>query len=73
MRLQRAEVLGVADAGDDVFALGVDEVVAAWLVLAGGGVAGEADAGARIIVTVAEHHRLHVDGGAEVGDAPRTR
>ena len=63
---QRVEVLGVADAGHDVLALGVDEEVAVRPVLAGGGVAGEADAGAGVVVAVAEHHRLHVDGGAEV-------
>ena len=63
---QIVEVLGVADAGDDVFALGVDEEVAVGPVLAGGGVAGEADAGARVVVAVAEHHRLHVDGRAQV-------
>ena len=44
--LERVEVLGVADAGHDVLALGVDEEVAVGHVLAGGGVAGEADAGA---------------------------
>ena len=63
---ERVEVLGVADAGDDVLALRVDEEVAVGLVLAGGGVAGEADAGAGVVVAVAEHHRLHVDRGAEV-------
>ena len=36
----------------------------------GGRVAGEADAGARVVVAVAEDHGLHVDGGAQVvGDA----
>ena len=63
---QRVEVLGVADAGHHVLALGVDQEVAVGLVLAGGGVAGEAHAGAGVVVAVAEHHRLHVDRGAEV-------
>ena len=35
-------------------------------VLAGGGVAGERDAGAGVVALVAEHHRLDVDRGAEV-------
>ena len=63
---QRVEVFGVADAGHDVFALRVDEEVAVGLVLAGRRVAGEPDAGAGVVVAVAEHHRLHVDRGAEV-------
>jgi hypothetical protein len=57
---------GGADAGDDVLALGVDEVFAGDLVLAGGGVAGEGDAGAGGIAHVSEDHGLDVDGGAEV-------
>ena len=36
-----------ADAGDDVLALGIDQELAVELVLAGGRVAGEGDAGAR--------------------------
>ncbi len=64
--LEGVEVLGVADAGDDVLALGVDQEVAVGLVLAGRGVAREPDAGAGVVVAVAEHHRLHVDRGAEV-------
>ncbi len=63
---ERVEVLGVADARDDVLALGVDQEVAVRLVLAGRRVAGEADTGSRVVVAVAEHHRLHVDCGAEV-------
>ena len=45
-RFRCVEVFGVADAGDHIFALRVDEEVAVRLVLAGGRVAGEADAGA---------------------------
>ena len=63
---ERIEVFGVADAGDDVLALRVDEEVAVRLVLAGGGVAREADTGAAVVVAIAEHHRLHVDRSAEV-------
>ena len=63
---QRVEVFRVADARHDVLALRVDQEVAVRLVLTGGGVAREADAGAAVVVAVAEHHRLHVDGGAEI-------
>ena len=58
-----------ADAGDHVFALRVFEELAVEGLLAGGGVAGEADAGGGGVAQVAEDHGLHVDGGAEiVGD-----
>ena len=60
------EVLGVADAGHHVLSLGVDQEVAVGPVLAGGRVAGEADAGAGALVAVAEHHGLDVDRGAQV-------
>ena len=64
------ERFGDADTGDDVLALGVGEEVAVRAVLAGRGVAGERDARAGVVALVAEDHRLHVDGGAEVvGDA----
>ena len=53
--------LGRADAGDDVLALGIDEVFAVNHVLAGAGVAGEADAGARVVAHVAEDHGDDVD------------
>ena len=59
----------VADAGHDVLALGVHQVVAVELALAVGGVAGEGHARGRGVALVAEHHGLHVDGGAQiVGD-----
>ena len=63
--LHLGEVHRRADAGDDVFALGVDEVVAVEDLLAGAGVAREADAGAGIVAGVAEDHLHDVDGGAE--------
>ena len=56
----------VADAGDDVLALGVRQVVAVDAGLPGGRVAGERDAGARVVAQVAEHHRADVDRGAQV-------
>jgi hypothetical protein len=56
-----------ADAGDDVLALRVDEILAIELVGAGRGVAGKRDAGRAILAHVAEHHRLDIDGGAPIG------
>ena len=38
--------------------------------LAGRRIAGECDAGARVVAGVAEHHHLHVDGGTEVVGDP---
>ena len=63
---ERTQRLGVADAGHDVLALGVDEEVAIGALCARGGIAREADAGAGLVVAVAEHHGLHVHGRAEV-------
>ena len=54
-----------ADAGDHVFALRVHQVLAEEHVLAGGGIAGEADAGAGVFAQVAEDHGLHVDRCAQ--------
>ena len=59
--------LGGADAGDDVFALGVDEEFAVEFVHAVGGITGEGDAGTGLVAGVAEHHGLDVDGGAPLG------
>ena len=53
-----------ADAGDDVFALRVGEELTHELLLAGGGVTREGDAGAGVVVQVAEYHRHDVDGSA---------
>ena len=61
--LELADRLRRADAGDDVLALGVDQVIAEELVLAGIRVAGEGDPGPGIRARIAEDHRLHVDGG----------
>ena len=48
-----------ADARHHVLALGVDEEFAVEQLLAGGGIAGEGDAGGRGLAAIAEHHRLH--------------
>ena len=54
------------DAGDDVLALGVGQVLAEEHLLAGVRVAGERDARAGVVAHVAEDHRHDVDGRAEV-------
>ncbi len=64
--LELADVLRRSDAGDDVLALGIHEVLAVQLVGAVERVAGEGDAGAGVVAHVAEDHRHDVDGGAEV-------
>ena len=56
----------VPDAGHDVLALGVRQVVAVGAGLARRRVPGEADAGARRRPAVPEDHRLHVHRGADV-------
>ena len=53
---QLGDGLGGAHAGDHVLALGVDQELAEELLLAGGGVAGEGNAGAGVIAHVAEDH-----------------
>ncbi len=53
-----------ADAGNDIFALRVRQVLAEHLVLARARVARKADARGAVVALVAEHHRAHVDGGA---------
>ena len=58
------DVLGRADAGDHVLALGVDQELAIELGGAGRGAAREGDAGGRGLAHIAEHHRLDIDGGA---------
>ena len=64
--LHLADLRGGPDAGHDVLALGVGEVLAEEHLLAGVGVARERDAGARVVAHVAEDHRHDVDGGAQV-------
>ena len=67
MRLQVLQRDGVPDAGHDVLALGVLQVVAVDALGAGARVAGERHAGARVQAQVAEDHRDHVHGRAQVG------
>ena len=58
---------GVADAGHDVLALRVLQVVTVDAARAGRRVPGEPDPGAGVVAEVAEDHRDHVHGRAEVG------
>jgi hypothetical protein len=61
---------GVADAGDDVLALRVLQIVAVDALRPAARVTGEGDSGAGVGAQVAEHHRADVDGGTGVaGDA----
>ena len=68
--LEVGDGLGVADAGDDILALGVDQKVAVELLSAVGRVARKGDAGRGGLTLVAKGHGLNVDGSTElVGDA----
>ena len=60
---------GGADARNHVFALGVGQKFAEQLLLAGGRIPGEGNAGAAVVAHVAEGHGLDVDGSAPgIGD-----
>ena len=63
---QRRQGQRVADPGHHVLALGVDQEVAVFPLVAAGRIAGEGDTGSGVVVAVAEHHGLHVDGSAEI-------
>ena len=67
--LEVGDGLSVADAGDDVLALGVDQKVAVEFLSAIGRVAREGDASRGCLALVTKSHGLNVDGGTElVGD-----
>ena len=55
---------GGANARNNVFALSVHEELAHKTLFAGCGIAGERNAGTRIVAHVAERHHLHVNGSA---------
>ena len=63
---ETGNVLWRAHAGNDVFALRIDEVFAVELLDAGGRVAREGNAGTGGWAHVPEDHRLHVDSCADV-------
>src|ERR1019366_5787125 len=50
-----------------ILTLGVQQILAVERVLAGGGIAGEANAGGAVVAHVAEHHGLDIDRGAPLG------
>jgi hypothetical protein len=58
---------GQRPAGDDLVALAAEQDLTERDGRTGAGVAAERDPGAAVLVEVAEHHRLHGHGGAEVG------
>lgn len=64
--LEVGDGLGIADAGDDVLALGVDQKVTVELLGAVGRVARKGDTGRRGLALISKGHSLNVDGGAKV-------
>src|SRR5438094_252383 len=54
------------NSGDDILALCVDEKFAIELLLAGGRISGERDAGSRIITEIAEDHRDDTHSRSEI-------
>ena len=64
--LEVGDGLGVADTGDDVLALSVDQKVTVELLGAVGRITRKGDARRRGLALVAKGHGLYVDGGAEV-------
>ena len=58
------QILRRADAGNDILALGIDQIFAIGDAFAGGGVAGEGNPRRRSVAAIAEHHRLDRHGGA---------
>ncbi len=58
---QRRDIDWRADAGDDIFSLGIHEKLAVEPVLAGCGIPRECDPRSRVIAHVSEYHRLNVD------------
>ena len=58
--------LGIPDACDHILPLGVDEIFAHHLLIAGGGVAGERHAGPGVIAHIAENHGHDINSRAQV-------
>ena len=60
------DVVRGANAGDHVFALGVDQIFTVKMVVAGCRVAGEGNPGGAGFAQIAKHHRLNINGGAPI-------
>ena len=59
--LQRIEVFRIANTCYNVFSLSINEKVSVRLGISCCSIAGEADSGSGIIVSVAKHHGLNID------------
>ena len=66
-RFERSDGHRGADTGDDIFALGVDEVFSEEFIFSVGGASCEADAGAAVVAKVSEYHRHDVNRRAVFG------
>ncbi len=64
---QLADGVWRAQARHNVFALGIDQILAIEHLLAIGWVAGEGNPGRAVIASIAEHHGLHVHSRAPFG------
>ena len=60
------DMLRRANAGDDIFALRVGQVISKQLLFSGGRIPRKSDARAGIFTHVAENHRDYIDGSSEI-------
>ena len=69
LRFQSIKIFGIANSGNDIFSLSIDQEVAVWNIFTSGCVAREANSSTRIFITVTKNHDLHIDGSPQiVGD-----
>ena len=64
MVLQFGDVFRRADAGDNIFALRIDQKFAVENSFTGRRISGKGNARTRLIACISEDHRLHVDGSS---------